>query len=634
MARLLRLLAALALAAFPAAAQAEERILSFLSDVRIRPDSSLDVTETIDVRAERNAINHGILRDFPTRYRGPHGSQVRVGFQFEGATLNGRPVPATIETVSNGVRIRIGDPDKYVEIGDHRYIIRYRTSRQVGRFKDYDELYWNATGTGWMFPIDVAEARIRLPAAVKFGQRASYTGPQGSTSSNAQVVDEKAGEIVFRTTAPLGPYQGLTVAVAFPKGVVAEPGQSERTKYWLADYGPPVVGVLALLGLGVFYYAAWTKAGRNPRAGTVVPLFSPPDGLTPAAMRYVTKMGADNRTFAAALVDMGVRGHVRLVEEEGGFFSRDKTRLERLAGSESLPPEEEAALRELCMTGESIVMEQKNHSKFSSAKNGLEEVLKDAYEGKLFNKNWGWAVAGVVLFVGAIWLVCAAVVAAAGATDFWMVGTAFGALALTAVLIMLGQQYRSTGKCLLTAAAFIVGSTALALGAPVIPAALQSGWWQPLVVPLLALPLVISAFFWIDAPTKEGRAVLDRIAGFKQYLSITEQERLDRMHPPEDDTPELFERYLPYAIALGVENRWAERFAGVLAAAAAQGSQGFAWYSGSSDPWNNPGRFADSVGSSLSSTISSASTAPGSSSGSGGGGSSGGGGGGGGGGGW
>jgi len=96
----------------------------------------------------------------------------------------------------------------------------------------------------------------------------------------------------------------------------------------------------------------------------------------------------------------------------------------------------------------------------------------------------------------------------------------------------------------------------------------------------------------------------------------------------------LFEKYLPYAIALGVENRWADRFAGVLAAAAAQGQQGFGWYSGSGDPWSNPTSFADSMGSSLSSTISSASTAPGSSSGSGGGGSSGGGGGGGGGGGW
>jgi uncharacterized membrane protein len=173
------------------------------------------------------------------------------------------------------------------------------------------------------------------------------------------------------------------------------------------------------------------------------------------------------------------------------------------------------------------------------------------------------------------------------------------------------------------------------LAFPVIPDALKSGNWVPLTLPLIGLPFVISSFWWMSAPTREGRGVLDRIAGFKQYLSITERERLDRMQAPED-TLQLFERYLPYAIALGVENRWADRYTGLLAAAATApgASQGFAWYSGSSSPWNDTGGFVDSIGSSLTSTVSSASTAPGSSSGSGGGGSSGGGGGGGGGGGW
>jgi len=162
------------------------------------------------------------------------------------------------------------------------------------------------------------------------------------------------------------------------------------------------------------------------------------------------------------------------------------------------------------------------------------------------------------------------------------------------------------------------------------------GTWGWIFAPLLTLPLVLSAFAWMSAPTKAGRDLMDRIAGFEQYLSIAEEDRLETMHPPEK-TPELFERYLPHAIALGVENRWADKFAAVLAAAEADPArQGrtFGWYSGSDNAWSNPGRFAGTVGSSLASTISSASTAPGSSSGSGGGGSSGGGGGGGGGGGW
>ncbi len=174
-----RVLSGLLLLGAAAAAHAEERIQRFVSDVQIQKDSSLEVIETIDVRAEHNQINRGIYRDFPTRYRGRRGNQVRVGFTFQGATLDGMPVPAKTESISNGVRIRIGDPDKYVEVGEHRYVIRYSTTRQIGRFNGFDELYWNATGNGWIFPIDVAEARIRLPEAVNFGERASYTGPQG-----------------------------------------------------------------------------------------------------------------------------------------------------------------------------------------------------------------------------------------------------------------------------------------------------------------------------------------------------------------------------------------------------------------------------------------------------------------------
>ena len=184
----------------------------------------------------------------------------------------------------------------------------------------------------------------------------------------------------------------------------------------------------------------------------------------------------------------------------------------------------------------------------------------------------------------------------------------------------------------------VVGGLAAAGSLPAIPMALAAGRWIPIAIAAIGLPFALSAFAWIDAPTKDGRAMLDRIAGFKQYLSITERDRLDRMQAPEDNL-QLFERFLPYAIALEVENRWADRFTAMLAAASAAaatsgGTSGFLWYSGSSSPWGDPGGFVGSIGDSLSNAVSSASTAPGSSSGSGGGGSSGGGGGGGGGGGW
>ena len=632
MRRLRRALVALLLIAAPAAARAEERITHFWSEVQVQKDSSVEVTETIDVRAEHDRINHGIFRDFPTRYRNRLGGQTRVQLTFTGATLDGAPVQASTEPVSGGIRIKLGDPDSLVAVGDHRYVIRYRATRELGFFKDFDEIYWGATGTGWPFPIDLAEVKLRLPVAVPFGQRSAYTGAYGATGSNARVVAEKPGEIVWQTTAPLGPNEGLTVAAAFPKGIVIEPDPS---RYWLADYGPPLVGGVGLLGLIGYFYYAWQRAGRDPRPGTVVPLFAPPDGLSPAGMRYVTKLNADNRTFAAALVDMGVRGHIKLVEQDGGWLSRDKTRLDRLPSDTPLPAEEEAALRELAQTGESIMMEQKNHTKFAAAKNGLSEVLKNQYEGKMFKRNYGWAIAGVFFFIAALWATAAAVVAATDEASTWQIVATLGALAVAALLSFAIHGSSAVGKCLLAGITFAALAVAVTLGAPLVIEALNSGLALPLAIPALGLPLVLSCFWWISAPTTEGRAVLDKVAGFKQYLSITERERLDRMTAPED-TPEIFEKYLPYAIALGVENRWANRFAGVLAAAAAApgGRQGFYWYAGSGNPWDNPTSFVNGVGSSLASTISSASTAPGSSSGSGGGGFSGGGGGGGGGGGW
>jgi uncharacterized membrane protein YgcG len=623
--------AALLLAAAPAVA--EERITSYTSDIAIQPDSALQVTETIAVHSEGGRIRHGIYRDFPTLYSGRNGSRIRVGFTFEGAELDGHPEPATVEPLSNGVRMKIGSADSELEPGEHRFVIRYRTTRQIGRFDNYDELYWNATGNGWDFPIDVAEARIHLPSPADFGQWSVYTGPQGSTDRNADIVAQGPGEIAFRTSWSLAPHEGLTVAAAFPKGVVGDPSGTAKFGWWLSDHAPPLVGFLGLLAVLAFYFVAWHRAGRDPRAGTIVPLFSPPDDLSPAGMRYVREMSVDNRSFAAALVDMGVRGHLKIEEVDGGWLESDSRKIERLPSQAPLPEDEDAALAQLLLTGETIAMKQKNWEKFSSAKNALQGVLRVKYEGKLFKRNYAWAAAGIAVFVAALWFAAAAVALASGFATALTTGVAAGA-ALAALLFMLAQkQMGARGSCLLHLLAFVFGFGALALGAPLFMQALATGWWFPLLLPALALPIAISAFWWISAPTIEGRKVLDHIAGFKQYLSITERDRLDRMTPPED-TPELFEKYLPYAIALGVENHWADRFAPVLAAAAAQGHQGFAWYAGSNSPWNNPDGFVSSVGSSLASSVSSASSAPGSSSGSGGGGSSGGGGGGGGGGGW
>ena len=126
---------------------AAERITSFLSEVTIGADSVLTVKETIAVVAEGSEIKRGIQRDFPTRYKDSKGLNYVVGFDVLGVKRDGRDEPFTIMSIDNGKRIRIGSADVFLDYGPHVYEITYQTTRQLGYFTDYDELYWNVTGS-------------------------------------------------------------------------------------------------------------------------------------------------------------------------------------------------------------------------------------------------------------------------------------------------------------------------------------------------------------------------------------------------------------------------------------------------------------------------------------------------------
>jgi uncharacterized membrane protein YgcG len=620
-----------------------ERIISYRSDVDVGADGTLTVTETIRVNAEGDDIRHGIYRDFPTVYQRPGQRRVRVGFDVQSVQMDGRPEHYRTERIRGGVRVKIGDADTNVDRGQHTYVLRYTATRELGFFDGYDELYWNVTGNFWQFPIDSAEVHIRLPQAVPFGpERSFYTGGQGATGHDARVVSERPGEIVIATTTRLGPEEGFTVAVRWRKGVVAAPPPPSRARLWFQDYAPPVTAVWALLGLGFFYYYAWKKAGRGPVPGTVVPLFEPPDGLSAAAIRYIRRMAFDNRCFAAAIVDSGVHRKLRMEEGEKGFLTKPKVTLVKTGEHDDMPEPERYMLNELFSGGSSIEMDKSNHIYFGAARKALQENLQDAYLGRLFLKNLGWAWVGIMFLLAAILFVGMMIALAdiyAGAGERALPAAGF-VLMLGAVFIGVNSRAaRKDGSWVRAGLAVLLGLGGAAAVVLAFVLAVQNeepSTWLWMLVPLLILPVSLSAFVWMAAPTQEGRGVMDRIAGFERYLSITEEDRLETLHPPEK-TPELFERYLPHAIALGVENRWAGRFASVLAAAAAdpsrQGST-MGWYVGSTNVWSNPGIFAGTVGASLASSVASAATAPGSSSGSGGGGFSGGGGGGGGGGGW
>ncbi|MEO7411010.1 MAG: DUF2207 domain-containing protein, partial [Sphingomicrobium sp.] len=378
----LPLVAALA-ALWPATASAEERINRFSSDIAIHKDGSLDVTETIEVTAENQRINHGIFRDFPTTYRGSRGNKVHVGFKLLDASLDGEAVPSDVSNVSGGKRVRLGDADRMVAPGSHRYVLHYQATREIGRFQDHDELYWNVTGNGWIFPIDAAEARVRLPSPATFGAPSVYTGAAGAKGQAARIVAQAPGSIDIATTSPLGPYEGLTIAVPFPKGVIDPESGGSRFANWFADNGPTLVALLGLWAIAFFYWVAWKRVGRDPDEGTMVPLFSPPDDLSPAALRYMLKQKVDARSMSASLVNLGVRGRLRLIKDDGGWLSSSTTTIEGTGDGRGGAAEEDQLLTTLIggPTG-SIKMAKDEHAAFERAKSLLDDNMSGRFDGK------------------------------------------------------------------------------------------------------------------------------------------------------------------------------------------------------------------------------------------------------------
>ncbi len=636
-----------------------EKIDDYQSEIVVNKDGSLNVTETIRVTAAGDKIKRGIYRDFPTLYTTKYFIRIELPFKVEAVTRDGRIEPYHTENRENGVRLYIGNKNVRVPPGEHTYKILYTTNFQLGYFEKHDELYWNVTGNGWEFPIEQVTATITLPPEIPRKQitHEAYTGPQGAKHRNVTSdVNATTGTVDFKTTKPLWANEGLTIVVGFPKGFVSKPTAAERrTLYFRANLTLWIVlgGLLLVLG---YYMFGWIRVGRDPPGGVIVPLFEPPEDLSPASLRYLWRMDYDRACFSAAVLNMAAKGFLTISETDGEYtLHRSESSPKAQRSGEKLAPGEKAVYKTLLSTG-SITLEQSNHRKIKKSIKKLASRLAQEFDGKLFKKNKYWLIGG--------WLLSALVLAAAALSCGWeklffiafisvwlsIWSVACGGLAYKVVNAWRGAvtNRRNTMKQLSSygSAVFISAfSTPFFLFELAGLAALiyfTSIWMLPLLVGLLATNWIF--LHLLKQPTIEGKRIMDAIEGFRMYLGTTEKEFLQQMLPP-DQTPELFEKYLPYAVALGVEQAWAEQFTEVLSRAArgTDDRQGYqpAWYHGTGWRAASAGTFASGLGSSLGGAIASSSTAPGTSSGSsgfsgggGGGGFSGGGGGGGGGGGW
>jgi len=626
--------------AWTPSAGAGERILDFRSDIVVQRNGNMQVRETIEVIAEGRQIRHGIYRDFPTEYHDRAGNRYHVGFDVVRVLRDGQSEDYHTEQRSNGVRVYIGSKNRYVSHGEHTYTLVYDTNRQLGFFKDHDELYWNVTGNGWIFPIDQASASIALPPAVPVNsiRIEGYTGTYGSNAQDYRAQVGSDGSAQIATTTGLGSHEGLTVVVSWPKGYVHAPTAEERARWLLEDNSNLLAALVGLLLVLVYYYLVWRAVGRDPATGVIIPLYEPPEGFSPASMRFVSHMGYDDKAFTAAIVNLAVNGLIR-IEEDDGVYTLKRTDKRADKRTAKLAPGEGALLKKLFARHEDIVLKNENHTRVSKAISAHKESLKNDYEKNYFLNNTPWLVPGVLLTILVLAISALLTPSRFGPMSLvamlWLSGWTIGVVALAQ---RMGSAWRAVGQ-----GGAGIGS---AIGATLF--ALPFFFFELVGIGMLAYVAAVSVvialivgvavnvgfYHWIKRPTRAGRRLLDKIEGFRLYLDVAEGEELKHADPIEK-TPALFEAYLPYAIALDLEQRWAERFTGVFDALAARGeTYQPLWYTGSHWSPHQVGGFASAVGGSLSSAISSASTAPGSSSGSGGGGFSGGGGGGGGGGGW
>jgi hypothetical protein len=577
-----------------------ERIDLFDSTINVNEDATISVREGIIYNFDKME-RHGIYRDIPVKYKTKAGGTFRLNINNITVTdENFTKYPFTISDMGSSQRIKIGDPNETVT-GIHKYIISYTVDRPIGFFEDFDEIYWNGTGNEW--PVPIAEARVKVVLPKFFNKEelnriACYWGSIGSTQKcEWEVVDSVNGlskgqynAVQFYSSKSLLPHEGITVAVGFPKGVVdASKAPSTLEKIFGNVIYDGWIWFLIPIILFIFLYQYWSRNGRDPKGtGIIIPQYNTPDNLSPMQIAYVLNKSFGD-SLSGEIVYLATKGYIKInhITKKVLFVSTDDYEIVKVKNYDNnLKPFQIKLLDRL----------------FTFAKGGKDGAIGSKVEiSDLVNKFY--AINNEIEKEVEETLVI----------DGYFPGAKYGGL------------HSPSGRGIAKRIATALGTSLLFLFF-VGPMGLTA--FGPLFVVILALSAVICSVFYVIMPrmTEKGTATMEYIKGFKMYLSVAEKDRLDFHNAPEKN-PETFEKFLPYAIALGVSDKWAKVFEGMS-------MQNPSWYSDSSGHTFSMMAFSSSMSNFSHTATRSFASAPGSSSGSGGGGFSGGGGGGGGGGSW
>src|SRR5579864_3554901 len=500
-----------ALFSLPASARTL-RIRDFHSELVVLPDSSLDVTETIHVDFE--GMWHGIYRTIPVEYAGPGGFNYLLFVTDISATEPGGP-PLSVEKkrVSGNLQLKILVPA--AEDTSRNITLHYRVRDGLRFFEDHDELYWNVTGTGWDVPIESASAHVIVPAGVTGLRAANYTGFLGSRPQDARV-DILGPNIDIQAQRPLAFHEGLTVVAGWDKGFVQEPGASEKVTQFLGSNWPLSVPI------GVFFLMLWLwyARGRDPRVGAIAVQYEPPAGLSPGEAGALVDDQAGIRDITATLVDLAVRGFITIEEKETSHLMGLYSNKEYVFHLNKKPAEwtgiksHELLLLSgifdaLPVAGVGVRQDVALSELQNRFYKNLSGIRRAIFESLVQRGYFSYRPD----IVRQAYLLAAGVVAA--------------------VLHLFGQylaQHTGVQGQSFTVAAILTG-------------------------------VIIAGFGWfMPTRTVDGVRALHDTLGFENFLSHVEADHLART----PQSPANFEKYLPFAMALGVEKRWVGAFDGML----------------------------------------------------------------------
>lgn len=486
-------------AAPPAWAQRSLAIKGFDATIAVKRDASLDVTESIT--AEFTGSWNGIYRMIPVVYRSPQGFNWKLRLKLLGATDEfGRPLKVEASRVRHYLKYKIWVPGAYN--ATHTVKLHYLAYNGLRFFEDHDELYWNVTGDEWDVPLEAVSARISLPGAATGVRAIAFNGAYGSTAQDARVT---TGGTTISMGMPqgLGFREGLTAVVGWDKGAVRAPSTAQRVAEFLQTNWP--LGVPALVLVAMF--ALWYRVGRDPRSLPITVQYEPPSGLTPGEAGTLMDGSVDMRDITATVVNLAVEGRLKIEEKEEplflGLFKHKEFvfhRLDPKEGTQPLELHEQSVLLDIFNGAREVRMSDLHNQFYKNLPDIRESVYQRLIQRGLYRSRPD-KVKGR-----------------------WM-----GVAMLIGALAVLGTNLASSANVApVTVAIAAVGSA------------------------------VVVALFGLIMPARTvlGARTYERVLGFEEFLNRVESDRYARVVK----TPEMFERFLPYAMAFGVEQRWARAF--------------------------------------------------------------------------